>query len=152
MDKQLDEALSIEIARSTQSSAKSCFENAYKAALATDGSIYVQGFLVFQGDPFKPVEYSWLELVDRIVDPTFPHLKKAAQDLHYFPAHRLTLKQLTKSIEEALEDYPEDEALPVYGNTPYEYYGDVMLGNADYLIAHKAAEAKCRELNRPKLS
>lgn len=166
MSKPLDEVLSIEIARSTKSSAKSCFENAYKASLAfkkvtkniaepqadKEEATYVQGFLVFAGQPFRPIEYGWLELSDRIIDPTFPHLDKTAQDLHYFPAHKLSVPELTSAVEIAREDYPEDEALPVYGKEPYEYYGDVMLGGADYLIAFKAAEAKCRELNRPKLN
>lgn len=58
----------------------------------------------------------------------------------------MSVKQLTAAIEEAQEDYPEDEPLPVYGAAPYEYYGDVMLGGADYAAAYAQAEAKSREL------
>jgi hypothetical protein len=159
MGKPVDETLSIEVARLIKSSAKSCFENAYKASLAfkkiteiVEEVSYVQGFLAMAGDPFRPIEYSWLELSDRIIDPTLPHLDKTAQALHYFPAHSLSVQELTKAVETAREDYPEDEALPVYGKEPYEYYGDIMLGGVDYLIAFKAAEAKCRELNKPKLN
>ena len=54
-------------------------------------------------------------------------------------------------VEEAKEDYPEDPPLPIYGSMPYEYYGDVMLGGKEYQQAFDAAQAKCRELNRPTL-
>lgn len=147
MSKLLDETLSIEIAKRIKSKANDCFDNAYKAALLTEGAMYVQGFLTFAGEPYSPIEYSWIELDDRIVDPTLVHLNKNAQELYYFPAQRLTVEQLQATVEEAKEDYPDDDPLPVYGAAPYEYYGDVMLGGNDYLEAHKQAEAKSRELN-----
>lgn len=150
MDQSLDVERSLEIAKNIKSKAKASFENAYKAALVTDGAIYVQGFLVFPGSPFKPIEHGWLELADKLIDPNLPHLNRKTEQLYYFPAHRLTVKQLKKAIEEAEEDYPEDDALPVYGKMPYEYYGDLMLGGKDYLEAHQAAEAKSKELNKPK--
>jgi hypothetical protein len=50
-------------------------------------------------------------------------------------------------VEESKEDYPEDDPLPIYGEAPYDYYGDVMLGGQEYLIAYQAAEAKCQEIN-----
>ncbi len=148
MTKLLDVEASKEISTRIKSKGKpkSCFDNAYRAALVTEGAEYVQGFLVFPGKPDEPVEYSWIEVGDRIIDPTFPHLHKHAEELYYFPAQRLTTKKLKAAIEEAKEDYPEDEALPVYGSTPYEYYGDVMLGGKDYLEAFQLAEAKCEEL------
>ncbi|WP_017316568.1 hypothetical protein [Mastigocladopsis repens] len=148
MNKPLDEALSVEIAQRIKSKAKTPCDNAYRAALATEGAIYVQGFLVFAGKPYKPIEHGWIELENSIVDPTLPHLKKNAQEVWYFPAQRLTVKQLKAIIEESKEDYPEDNPLPIYSDPPYEYYGDVMLGGKDYLQAYKAAEAKCRELNQ----
>jgi hypothetical protein len=151
MEKPLDEALSIELAQRI-TKAKDNFENTYKAALATEEAIYVQGFLVFAGKPYKPIEHSWLETSDRILDPAFPHLHKKAEELYYFPAQRLTIKQLKAAIEEAEEDYPDDDPLPIYGNTPYEYYGDVMLGGQEYLDAFNAAEAKSRELNKPEIN
>lgn len=150
MDKSLDAERSLEIAKTIKSKAKASFENAYKAALVTEGATYVQGFVVFEGSPFKPIEHGWLELDDLIIDPNLVYLNRKAEQLFYFPAHRLTVKQLKKAIEEAEEDYPEDDALPVYGKMPYEYYGDLMLGGKDYLSAHQAAEAKCKELNKPK--
>ena len=52
------------------------------------------------------------------------------------------------AIEEAQEDYPEDDPLPIYGEMPYEYYGDSMLGGQDYQTAYQAANEKCKELNR----
>jgi len=100
------------------------------------------------GRPYKPVEHSWIELGDRIIDPTLPYLNKNAQELWYFPAQSLNVKQLKAIIEESKEDYPEDDPLPVYGEPPYEYYGNVMLGGKSYLEAYQAAEAKCRELNQ----
>lgn len=150
MSKLLDETLSIEIAKRIKSKANDCFDNAYKAALLTEGAMYVQGFITFAGEPYSPIEYSWIELDDRIVDPTLLHLNKNAQELYYFPAQRLTVEQLQATVEEAKEDYPDDDPLPVYGAAPYEYYGDVMLGGNDYLEAYKQAEAKSRELNKPK--
>ena len=157
MKKLLDEPLSIEIAERINSKASTPFENAFKAALATKGATYVQGFLVSPGKPYRPIEHSWIELNDasgndevvRIVDPTLPQLQKNPQELWYFSAQSLTVKKLKAIIEESKEDYPEDEPLPVYGDPPYEYYGDVMLGGQDYLTAYQAAEAKCKEINNP---
>lgn len=150
MSKQLNETLSIEIANRIKSKATNCFDNAYQAALLT-GAMYVQGFLTFAGQPYVPVEYSWIELDDCIADPTLPHLNKNAQQLYYFPAQRLSVNQVKAAVEEAKEDYPEDDPLPIYGAPPYEYYGDLMLGGNDYLEAYKEAESKCRELNKPKI-
>lgn len=150
MSKELDEAVSIEIAQQIKSKAKRPFDNAFKAALATKGAIYVQGFIAFAGKPYKPIEHGWIEVDDRIADPNLPHLNQPAPALHYFAAHRITVKELKAAVEEAKEDYPEDDPLPIYGKQPYEYYGDVMLGGKDYLDAHEAAAAKCRELNAPR--
>jgi hypothetical protein len=151
MNKLLDETLSIKIAERINSKASTPFDNAYKAALSIEGARYIQGFLTFAGKPYKPVEHSWIELGDasevRIIDPTLPHLNKNPQELWYFAAQRLTVKKLKAIIEESKEDYPEDEPLPIYGDPPYEYYGDVMLGGQDYLVAYQAAEAKCKEIN-----
>ncbi len=150
MTQQLDEALSREIATRIKSKAKKCFDNAYKAALATPNALYVQGFLAVSGTPFKPIESSWIELEERIIDPTFPHLGKSAEEVYYFPAQRLSVKQLKAILEESKEDYPEDDPLPVYGDSPYEYYGDLMLGGSEYQSAYLLATAKCKELNQPK--
>ncbi|MEH2198227.1 hypothetical protein [Nostoc sp.] len=151
MNKLLDETLSIETAERINSRASTPFDNAYKAALSTEGARYIQGFLAFVGKPYTPIEHSWIELGDasevRIVDPTLPHLNKNPQELWYFAAQKLTVKKLKAIIEESKEDYPEDEPLPIYGEPPYEYYGDVMLGGQDYLAAYQAAEAKCKEIN-----
>jgi hypothetical protein len=148
MEKRLDQALSIEIAARINSKAKKPFDNAYKAALVTQGAIYVQGFLVVKRAPYQPREHSWIELGDRIVDPSWPYFNKNTEEFWYFPAHYLTVKKLRAIVEESKEDYPEDNPLPVYGDAPYEYYGDLMLGGKDYLQAYQAAKAKCIELNR----
>lgn len=147
MNKPLDTTLSTELAELINSKAKSPYDNAFRAALKTAGAMYVQGFLAVPGKSSKPMEHSWVELDDRIADPTFPHLHQSAQTLHYFPAQRLTVKQLKAAVEEAKEDYPEDDPLPIYGPPPYEYYGDKMLGGKDYLAAYEAAALKCQELN-----
>lgn len=148
--KPLDPQLSLSIAKSIKSKAKSCFDNAYQAVLANQEAIYVQGFLAFPGSPYKPIEHSWIETEASIIDPTLPHLGAPAEHIHYFAAQRLTVKQLKAAIEEAAEDYPDDDVLPVYGDSPYAYYGDLMLGGNEYLEAQQAAEIKCRELNKPK--
>lgn len=148
MSKVLDATLSIEIAKRIKSKAKDSFNNAYQAALLTPEAMYVQGFLVFDGKPYFPIEHSWIELPESLVDPTLPHLNKKPEQLYYFPAQRLSVKQLKAAVEEAKEDYPEDDPLPVYGEMPYEYYGDVMLGGADYKAAYEAALAKGRELKK----
>lgn len=149
MSKQLDEAVSREIAEKINSKDKEYFQNAYQAALVTAGSLYTQGFLVLAAKPYRIIEHGWIELEDRIIDPTLPFLNCKAENLHYYSAQQLTVKQLKAAVEEANEDYPEDNPLPVYGAAPYEYYGDVMLGGAEYLAAYQAAEAKWKELNDP---
>lgn len=151
MNKVLDTNLSSEVANQITNKSQSCFDNAYKAALLLEGAIYVQGFLVWAGEPYTPVEYSWIELDDRIVAPTLPQLNKT-QEFYFFPAQSLTVAQLKAAIEEAAEDYPDDDPLPIYGATPYDYYGEIMLGGQEYSAAYREAEAKCRELNKPKLS
>jgi len=151
MNKLLDTKQSIEVSKQINSKATDCFNNAYKAALLIEGSIYVQGFLAFNGKPYVPVEYSWIELDENIIDPTLPHLNQNSQDLYYFPAQRLTFQQVKAAVEEAKEDYPQDDPLPIYGVPPYEYYGELMLGGKDYEEAYKEAKAKCAELNKPKI-
>lgn len=148
MSKPLEENLSKDIAQQIKSKSKKTFDNTYKAALSLKSALYVQGFLVWAGHPYKPIEHSWLELDEYLVDPTLPHLNKNPEELHYFPAQRLSVKQVKAAVEEALEDYPEDPPLPVYGETPYEYYGDVMLGGRDYQLAYEQALAKSKELNQ----
>lgn len=152
MTKPLDVTLSTEIAKRIKSNAKNSFENAHNAALVIEGAIYVQGFLVFPGEPFQPIEHSWLEFDNCIADPTWPHLHKKAEEIYYFPAQRLSVGQLKATVEEAKEDYPEDAPLPIYGSQPYEYYGNVMLGGKEYSEAYEEALAKCRELNKPIIS
>ncbi|AVZ30707.1 hypothetical protein PN465_19735 [Nodularia spumigena CS-584] len=156
MNKALNETLSILIAQSIKSKANQPFENAYKAVLATEKAKYVQGFLAVAQMPYQPIEHGWIELSEAtesdfivsIIDPSLPHLHKTSQELWYFAAQSFTIKQLKAIIEESKEDYPEDDPLPIYGDAPYEYYGDVMLGGAAYLAAYQAAEAKCKELRQ----
>ncbi|HEY9891069.1 MAG TPA: hypothetical protein V6D37_04545 [Candidatus Sericytochromatia bacterium] len=150
MSKPIDATLSREIATRIKSRAKQSFDNAYNAALLTEGATYVQGFLVSAGGPYKPIEHGWIEIETCLIDPTLPHLGKNPEELYYFPAQRLSVKQLKAAVEEAKEDYPEDPPLPIYGAAPYAYYGDIMLGGADYQAAFEEASAKCRELNKPK--
>jgi hypothetical protein len=146
--KPLNEALSLALAQTVKSKAKTPFDNAYRAALATEGVTYVQGFLVFPGQPYKPLEHAWIETGEEILDPSLPHLKQKAEVLHYFAAQSLSVKKLKAIVEEAKEDYPEDDPLPTYGSSPYEYYGNVMLGGKEYQAAFDAAAAKCKELNQ----
>ncbi|MEY3404125.1 MAG: hypothetical protein RLZZ86_3747, partial [Cyanobacteriota bacterium] len=81
MNKVLDETLSNQVAKTIKSKAKKPFDNAYKAVLVTEGAKYVQGFLVFAGKPYKPVEHGWIEVNDVIIDPTLPFLQKKPQEL-----------------------------------------------------------------------
>lgn len=149
MNQPLDEARSVDLCQQIKGKATTPFDNAYRAAIATPGATYVQGFIALSSQPAQVMEHGWLEVEEQIVDPTLPHLKKLAPELYYFPVQRLSLKQLKAAVEEAQEDYPDDPPLPVYGTQPYEYYGDVMLGGKDYLNAHQAAVAKSQELNLP---
>ncbi|MFM7426154.1 MAG: hypothetical protein ACKO7W_14370, partial [Elainella sp.] len=146
MNLPVDEAQSQAVAEQIKSKARKPFDNAHRAALQVAGAVYVQGFVVYASKPYRLIEHAWLEAANQIIDPNLPHLNKKAADLSYFPAQRLTVKQLKAAIEEAKEDYPDDDPLPIYGTTPYEYYGDVMLGGKEYAEAYQAAEAKCKEL------
>ena len=154
MNKALNATLSILIAQTIKSKANKPFDNAYKAVLTTEKAKYVQGFLAVAQMPYQPIEHGWIELSDAsindsvvsIIDPTLPHLNKNPEELWYFAAQSFSIKQLKAIVEESKEDYPEDDPLPIYGDAPYEYYGNVMLGGQEYLTAYQAAEAKCKEL------
>lgn len=146
MNQPLDETRSVELCQQIKAKAATPFDNAHRGAIAT-GATYVQGFIVLAGQSTSVIEHGWIELEEQIIDPTLPHLKKIAADLHYFPVQRLSVKQLKAAVEEAQEDYPDDPPLPVYGTQPYEYYGDVMLGGKDYLDAYQLAIAKSKELD-----
>ncbi len=148
MDKPLDAEQSIALAN--QVKAKNSFERAAKSVSLLEGALYVQGFVVVVGAPYKPMEHCWLELDDRILDPSLQSLNRQPEEISYYPAQRITEKKLKAAIEEAQEDYPEDEPLPIYGSAPYTYYGDLMLGGKEYLDAFETATAKARELNQPK--
>lgn len=143
----LDPTQSLELAKRVNSKAKTPFDNAYRAAIATEGATYIQGFLAVPGRP-KPTEHAWITVGESILDPSFPHLKQKPENLYYFPAHSLSVKKLKAAVEEAKEDYPEDDPLPIYGDMPYEYYGNIMLGGKDYQAAFDAAAAKGRELTQ----
>jgi hypothetical protein len=147
MEKVLDATRSRELAQQIASKPKATFTNAYAAIKALPDATYVQGFVAFPGQPYAPIEHAWIEQADTILDPNFNFLKKKAVNLYYFAAQRLSLAQLQAAIVEAEEDYPEDEPLPIYGSSPYDYYGDVMLGGKEYTAAFAAAQAKCQELN-----
>jgi hypothetical protein len=139
MSQVLDAARSLELAHQINSKANAAFDNAYQAVLVTAGATYVQGFLVLNHPPARLMEHAWVELDGAILDPSLPYLTQTASELRYYPAQRLSLKTLKAAIEEAEEDYPEDDPLPIYGDPPYEYYGDLMLGGKDYLQAFAAA-------------
>jgi hypothetical protein len=146
--KPINESLSNTLAQTVKSKAKTPIDNAYRAALATEGVTYVQGFLVFAGQPYKPVEHAWIETAEEILDPSLPHLKQKPEVLHYFVAQSVSVKKLKALVEEAKEDYPEDDPLPIYGSSPYVYFGNIMQGGKEYQDAFDAAEAKCQELNQ----
>lgn len=147
MSKSLNIDLSTEIAARISSKANKYFDNAYQAAILDDSYLYVQGFLAIAVEPYLVIEYAWVELEDQIIDPSIAFLNQEAQNLYYFPAQTLKVKQLKAIIDESKEDYPEDDPLPIYGNAPYEYYGEIMLGGKEYLAAYQAAEAKLREFS-----
>jgi hypothetical protein len=148
--KTLDEAQSRELAKAIPNKVKTPFDKADAAIVLLPDAVYVQGFVVFPGAPFAPIEHAWLEVGETIVDPAFVTLRQKAENLHYFPAQTLSLRKLKQAIELAQEDYPEDDPLPIYGSEPYDYYGDVMLGGQEYTVAFEAAKTKCRELNAVK--
>ena len=161
MDKiiQLDTARSSSLGKTIASKPTTPFDNASNAAIALVAELgdraeirYVQGFLVKLGDE-APTEHAWveLELADGItrIDPSFRHFKKNAEELSYFPAHCIEVPDLQEAIVEAREDYPEDPPLPIYSAMPYEFYGDLLLGDKRYQVAFDAAKAKWNELNRP---
>lgn len=147
MDQALDVTQSQAIAQ--QVKGKDPFTLAHQAAGLVEGD-YVQGFLAVRGEA-QPREHAWVDLGGAIVDPMLPRLNQPADNLVYFEAQRLDLESLEAAIEEAKEDYPEDDPLPIYGGAPdsYDYYGDVMLGDKAYSTAFEAAKAACRKFNAP---
>ncbi|MEO0406040.1 MAG: hypothetical protein AAF289_01690 [Cyanobacteria bacterium P01_A01_bin.135] len=139
--KPLDEDRSRLLAAEIDSKPHQPFANAHRGLLhLQEPGDYVQGFVVIAGSPFNPHEHAWLETEGAIVDPSAVHLQQPASALHYFPAQRLSKVALQQAIETAREDYPEDDPLPIYGDAPYAYYGDLMLGGKDYQQAHRQAE------------
>ena len=163
MDKiiQLDAIRSSSLGKTIASKPTTPFDNASNAAIALVAELgelaevqYVQGFLLKPGeDSFQPIEHAWVELeladITTRIDPSFRHFKKNAEELFYFPAHYIAVIDLQEAILEAREDYPEDPPLPIYSPMPYEFYGDLLLGDKAYQVAFDAAKAKCKELNRP---
>lgn len=150
MNKPLNRDLSAEVAKKIKPPTRHSFERAYQAALLTPDSFYVQGFLVLNKKPFVPIEHGWIELEEWVIDPTIPRSKPV--DAYYFPAQHFSRKELKAAVEEAVEDYPEDDPLPVYEAVAYEYYGEVMLGGKAYQKAYEDAIAKCNELKQQKAS
>jgi hypothetical protein len=164
---QLDTLRSQSLGKTIASKPNTPFDNAANGAIAlwtelgesldsgsADSELYyVQGFLVMAGEPFKPIEHAWIEIETETsitrIDPNFRHLKKKSEELSYFPAHYLTVPNLQEDLEEAKEDYPEDPPLPIYSAMPYEFYGDLMLGDKTYQVAFELAQAQCKVLNRP---
>ncbi len=160
---QLDAVRSQQLGKAIASKPNTPFDNAANAAIALFSEVgeaedsdvhYVQGFLVRPGEePSKPIEHAWVEIktadIATRIDPSFRHLKLKEDELSYFPAHYLAVPSLQAAIEEAKEDYPEDPPLPIYSAMPYEFYGDLMLGDKTYKIAFEAAQTKCTDLNRP---
>ncbi|MGF1515574.1 MAG: hypothetical protein ACFB5Z_18000 [Elainellaceae cyanobacterium] len=146
MNKPVDDARSTQVASAIKSKARQPFQNAYQALQHVEQGSYVQGFLVISGSPFNPHEHAWIETDDAIVEPSLPHLGQPAAALCYFAAQTLSASKLASAIEVAKEDYPEDDPLPVYGNMPYAYYGDVMLGGEDYQQAYLKAQALSQTL------
>ncbi|HAN46257.1 MAG TPA: hypothetical protein DCQ32_06850 [Cyanobacteria bacterium UBA8156] len=121
----------------------SVFERAWRTVAqwpATDAVYYVQGFLT--GARPQPQEHAWVELSDRRLDPSLP--PGNPQKFGYFTCRRFTVAQVKAAIAEAQEDYPEDEALPIYDPAPYAYYGDLFLGGVAYQQAWDAAIAHQR--------
>jgi hypothetical protein len=145
MSLSLDVPRSQALAEQIKAKSKEPYANAARAASKTPGARYVQGFLALNRKPFEPIEHAWIEVEEAILDPNFDFLKVKPENLLYFPAHRITAKQLKAALDEAKEDYPDDDPLPIYGPMPYEYYGDKMLGGKDYQAAFKAAEHQCLE-------
>jgi hypothetical protein len=89
MSKPLEENLSREIAQRIKSNPKNSFDNSYKATLLHDSAMYVQGFLVGTGKPYKPIEHSWLEFDEYLVDPTLPHLTQMRRNSTTSPHNAL---------------------------------------------------------------
>lgn len=149
----LDVDRSIALASHIKAKAKKPFDNAAKAAAETSGALYVQGFVAVNHKPFEPIEHAWIELEGSILDPNLGFLElsaeaKASPEAYaaavvYFEAQQLTPKKLKAAIDEAKEDYPEDDPLPIYGPLPHEYYGTKMMGGKAYQDAFSAAESHC---------
>ncbi len=148
MNKPVDEALSNQVAGAISSKASQPFQNAYQALQQVEQGRYVQGFLVIIENPFSLQEHAWVETDDAIIEPSLPHIGYSADALRYFPAQILSEADLASAIEIAKEDYPEDNPLPVYGDAPYAYYGDVMLGGEPYQEAYQQAQALSQQLTQ----
>lgn len=148
MDKPLDLEQSVQLEQKIRSKSRQYFNNAFRAVLEMPTAEYVQGFVVVARHPYTPLEHAWLELPDCYLDPNFKFLNCKVDQVTYFPAQRLSAAKLKAAVEEAREDYPEDDPLPIYGAMPYEYYGDIMLGGKPYLEAFNQAEAYAQSLQQ----
>ncbi|NJK59779.1 MAG: hypothetical protein HC918_05360 [Oscillatoriales cyanobacterium SM2_1_8] len=139
--------LPLDVERSRQAGSRfpknlSVFERAWRTAeqLQTTGTAYyVQGFVA--GSRSQPQEHAWVEQADRRIDPNLPHLPGDPAQFGYFVGRRFTVPQVRAAIASAQEDYPEDDALPIYDPAPYAYYGDRFLGGVAYQQAWAAAIA-----------
>lgn len=87
---------------------KACFENCYRLFLYPENTEfpfnrakYVEGYIWYEDGPQLTIHHAWIELDDKVIDPTrivLAKRTKAVLNLHYKAKRRVTRKTLMTAI------------------------------------------------------
>jgi len=89
--------LSIQVKRLIKSVPKQCYKNAFMAINRIDllaGALYVEGWGVTEGIHSLAIEHGWIELNNKIIDPTIP-----GEILEYYPVKKYTRDEMRAAYQ-----------------------------------------------------
>lgn len=104
MNQEIDYQLSQQAAELIQAKSKECWRNAILAQQHYPDAIYVEGCIVWNG---LVIEHGWLELENRIVEPTLARrLNMDLEPPQYFAGVRYTVEEALDALGEANGELP----------------------------------------------
>lgn len=104
MNQEIDYQLSQQAAELIQAKSKECWRNAILAQQHYPDAIYVEGCIVWNG---LVIEHGWLELENRIVEPTLAsRLNMDLEPPQYFAGVRYTVEEALNALGEVNGELP----------------------------------------------